>query len=78
MTSEAIAAMIDQYYRECDPYSYDDANDSRAEGVERLQRLMEDEPETVAEDLREMVGSAADDAEASQGRRLLEMVQRLL
>lgn len=78
MTSfEAIAAMIDQYAHDHDPYAYNDANDSRSEGLERLQRLMLDEPETVAEMVREMAESAPSDAEAAQGRRLLETLQAL-
>lgn len=77
-TTAAIAAMIDSFAYEYDPYAYDDANDSRQEGLERLERLVVDDPQTVAEMLRDMVAGAADETEAAQGRELLELLQALV
>ena len=76
-TTAAIAAMIDSFVYDYDPYSYNDANDSRQEGMERLQRLIGNDPQLVAEMLRDMVAGAADEAEAAQGRELLELLQAL-
>lgn len=75
---EAIAAMIDQYAYDYDPYAYNDAHDSRSEGLGRLLCLMADKPQTVADDLRAMAEEAAGEAEAAQGRELLAMLQAIL